>query len=124
MPADVFSELPSLQRLHLSGNPGYPLFEPTTTTIAEGPRTAVPITSGLDPSFPYRLATPGPVRLAIYSVLGQPVRTLVDHVQAAGVYQASWDARDQQGATVAAGVYWTCLHYPGGKQTRRVLHLK
>ena len=134
LPDDVFSELPLLQRLHLSGNPGYPLFEPTTATMAEAPGTTVPMTSGLDPSFPnpfnsttripYRLAAAGPVRLEIYTVAGQPVRTLVDRVQASGRYQVSWDGRDQRGVAVAAGVYWTCLHYPGGKQTRRVLHLK
>ena len=133
LPADAFSELPSLQRLNLSGNPGYP-FDPTATAVAGTPQPAVPTTSGLDPSFPnpfnsttqisYRLATPGLVRLTIYTVLGQPVRTLVDHVQAAGVYQVAWDARDQRGVAVAAGVYLTCLHYPGGRQTRRVLYLK
>ena len=37
----------------------------------------------------YRLAAPGRVRLAIYNALGQPVRTLVDQVQAAGAYQVS-----------------------------------
>ena len=29
-----------------------------------------------------------------------------------------------EGVAVASGVYLTCLHYPGGKQTRRVLYLK
>ena len=134
MPADVFSELPFLQRLQLSGNPGYPLFEPNTSTMTEGPRMAVPIASGLDPSFPnpfnsatripYRLAASGPVRLTIHAVSGQPVRTLVDGVQASGRYQVSWDGRDREGVPVAAGVYLTCLHYPGGRQTRPVLYLK
>ena len=72
----------------------------------------------------YRLAEPGLVRLTIYNILGQPVRTLVDQVQAAGAYQVAWDARDQQGATVASGVYLTSLRYPSGKQTRRLLLLK
>ena len=72
----------------------------------------------------YRLAAPGLVRLDIYNALGQPVRTLVDQFQTAGEYQVPWDARDQQGATVAAGVYLTRLHYPSGMQTRQLLHLK
>ena len=73
---------------------------------------------------PYRLATPGAVRLEIYNLLGQPMSTLVDQVQDAGAYQVSWDARDQRGAAVAAGVYIVCLHYPGGVQTQRLLYLK
>ena len=72
----------------------------------------------------YHLAAPGPVRLELYNALGQPVRTLVDQFQAAGAYQVPWDARDEQGAAVSSGVYVTRLQYPGGTQTRRLLHLK
>ncbi len=64
------------------------------------------------------------MRLAIYNVLGQPVRILVDELQAAGFYQVHWDARDQGGAALAAGVYLARLRYPGGVQTRRLLLLK
>ena len=95
---------------------------------------APPVISGLSPNFPnpfnsatqiaYRLAAPGPVWLEVYNALGQPVRTLVDQFQAAGAYRVSWDARDQRGGVVAAGVYVTRLEYPGGVQTRRLLHLK
>jgi len=133
LPADLFHGLTALESLHLHFNPGYPLFEPTTT-IAEGPGTAVPITSGLDPGFPnpfnsttripYRLAASGPVRLTIHAVSGQPVRTLVDGVQASGRHEVSWDSRDQEGVPVAAGVYLTCLHYPGGRQVRPLLLVK
>ncbi len=82
----------------------------------------LPAASGLDPNYPnpfngvtritYRLADPGPVRLDVYNVLGQPVHTLVSEVQAAGVYQVSWDARDQRGAEAGTGVYLARLQYP------------
>ncbi|MCY3735559.1 MAG: T9SS type A sorting domain-containing protein, partial [Gemmatimonadaceae bacterium] len=73
----------------------------------------------------YGLGAAGRVRLEIYNVLGQPVRVLVDEEsQDAGMYQVEWDARDQRGATVAAGVYLTRLVYPGGVETRRLLYLK
>ena len=72
----------------------------------------------------YDLAYPGRVRLEIYNVLGQPVHTLVDQVQAAGAYQASWNGRDRRGAAVAAGVYLVRLSYTGGAQTRRLVYLK
>ena len=95
---------------------------------------AIPATSGLFPNFPnpfnastqiaYHLATPGPVRLTIYNTLGQPVHTLVNQFQPAGSYQVRWDARDQRGTALAAGVYLVRLHYPGGDQTRRLLLLK
>ena len=72
----------------------------------------------------YRLAASGPVRLEIYNLLGQPVRTLVDRTQTAGAYQVIWNARDRRGAAVAAGIYLTRLTFPGGVQTRRLVLLK
>ena len=93
-----------------------------------------PRASRLEPNYPnpfnsttqiaYHLAEPGWTRLVIYNALGQPVRTLVDGFQATGAYEVFWDARDQQGAAVAAGVYVTRLIYPGGQETRRLLYLK
>ena len=94
----------------------------------------LPASSGLEPSFPnpfnsstqipYRLAGPGRVRLEIYNVLGQLVRTLVDEDRPAGSHQAGWDARDGHGAPMAAGVYLARLQYPGGVETRRLLYLE
>ena len=73
---------------------------------------------------PYRLDASGPVRLEIYNLLGQSIRTLVDEVQAAAAYRVSWDARDAAGRRVSSGVYFIRLHYPGGVQTRRMLYLE
>ena len=92
------------------------------------------VASGLAPNFPnpfnantlipYRLAAPGAVRLEIYNLLGQSLRTLVDQYQDAGLYKVRWDARDRRGAMVSAGMYLVRLHYPGGMQTKRLLYLK
>ncbi len=76
-----------------------------------------------DPKTACRVADSGPVRVEIYNLLGQPVNTLVDEVQSAGRYQASWDARDRQGREVVTGVYLMQLHYPGGMEAR-LLYLK
>ena len=119
----------------LHPGPGYPGYREILTSVASPELTsAQPATSGLDPNFPnpfnastqiaYRLATPGPVRLTIYNTLGQPVHTLVNQFQPAGSYQVRWDARDQRGTALAAGVYLVRLHYPGGEQSRRLLLLK
>lgn len=45
------------------------------------------------------------MRLVIYNVLGQEVRTLVDATQVRGVHQVQWDGRDAFGRGVATGVY-------------------
>ena len=64
------------------------------------------------------------MKLVIYTVLGQPVRTLVDESRAAGNYRIRWDARNDAGALMATGVYIARLSYPGGVQTQRLLYLK
>ena len=114
------------------GDEGWGAWSPTTELFCMPPSSKKPL--GLAPNAPnpfnpstvisYRLATPGAVRLEIYNLLGQPVRTLVDQVQAAGAYRVRWDARDGRGVAVAAGVYLVRLHYPGGVQTQRLLYLK
>ena len=105
-----------------------------TGTIKNSTGAGKKVSSGLAPNFPnpfnsrtlipYRLATPGAVRLEIYNLLGQSLRTLVDQYQDAGLYKVRWDARDRRGAMVSAGMYLVRLHYPGGVQTQRLLYLK
>ena len=111
-----------------------PYVTPSAASAIDAASPSLPAQTALLANYPnpfnsrtqiaYRLAAPGLVRLAIYNALGQPVRTLVDQFQAAGAYQVAWNARDQQGAAVATGVYVTRLYYPGGMRTRRLLHLK
>ena len=72
------------------------------------PKSGLPALSALAPNYPNPFncrhpasstawPTPGPVRLEVYNVLGQRVRTLVEKFQNAGSYQVHWDARDQGG---------------------------
>ena len=54
---------------------------------------------------PYQLAATAQVRLEVFNALGQRMAVLVDGEQAAGTYQAQWDATDVAGRAAAAGVY-------------------
>ena len=72
----------------------------------------------------YRLAEPGPVRLVIYNVLGQTVRTLVDGFQGRGVQQVVWDGRDEGGRDVASGNYIYRLELDGHGESGRMLLLR
>ena len=98
--------------------------KPVAGSLAGGLEPNAPNPFNSSTQIPYRLDSPGLVRLVIYNALGQPVRTLVEESQAAGAYLVHWDARDRQGSAVAAGVYFARLQYPGGVQTRRMLYLK
>jgi hypothetical protein len=54
----------------------------------------------------YDLPKPSHVRLLIYNILGQKVRTVVDEDQGAGRKSVNWDGKDDQGKDVASGIYF------------------
>jgi hypothetical protein len=53
----------------------------------------------------YSLSGECAVKLCVYNLLGQRVRTLVDEIQGADDYQVAWDGKNEQGQDVASGVY-------------------
>lgn len=53
----------------------------------------------------YQISKSSQVRLKIYNVAGQCVKTLVSENQAAGYYEARWDGTDTGGRELSAGVY-------------------
>jgi hypothetical protein len=54
----------------------------------------------------YSLPRDGAVKLSVYNLLGQQVRTLVDEPQSADDYEVTWDGKNEQGQEVASGVYF------------------
>ena len=64
------------------------------------------------------------VRLEVFNVTGQRVRTLVDDALPAGVYRARWDRRNGQGQPAASGTYFVRLQAEGFLQVQRVMLLK
>ena len=54
---------------------------------------------------PYHLKEKSNVRLAIYNVRGQRVRTLVQGVETTGAHQVTWDSRSDYGIPVPSGIY-------------------
>ncbi len=75
---------------------------------------------------PYQLKTPVEVAITIYNTKGRAVRTLEVGHQPAGVYRSReragyWDGRNQQGETVANGVYFCTLKAGRFSATRKML---
>jgi flagellar hook assembly protein FlgD len=55
----------------------------------------------------YSLPQAGHLKLCIYNVRGQLVKTLIDGVRPAGADQTViWDGGDNQGTSVSSGVYF------------------
>ena len=65
------------------------------------------------------------VALVIYNVLGQRIRTLVDHEQrSAGRYSVVWDGRDDGGSSVGSGMYFYRLETGQVALVKKMLMLK
>lgn len=74
----------------------------------------------------YHIISQAPVHvsLAIYTVHGQRVSTLVDQVQMPGEHRVIWDGRDGSGSMASSGIYVCRMIAPGAVQTRRMLLVK
>jgi len=73
----------------------------------------------------YRLQHNEHVRLTVYNLLGQEIRTLVDKQQNAGTLSVDWDGRDDAGLAVASGVYIYRLQTESGfTQSKKMVLLK
>lgn len=64
------------------------------------------------------------VSLRIYNVNGQLVRTLIQGRQNAGEYQVQWNSRDQQGRTVASGMYFYTIEAGNFTSTKKMITIK
>ncbi len=73
----------------------------------------------------YALPQAADVELTVYNVLGQPVRTLVAEHQSAGRYAVEWDATNESGHSLSAGMYFYRLQ-AGGEfhEVKKMLLLK
>jgi len=64
------------------------------------------------------------VQLEVYNLIGQKVRTLINQNRPAGVQQVTWDARDDAGRELPAGIYYYQLRSSNFQQTRKMLLVK
>jgi hypothetical protein len=74
----------------------------------------------------YDLPERADVRLVIYNLAGQKIRTLVHRMQPPGRYTVTWDGRDGTGHAVASGVYFYRLEAitRGFVETKRMVLLR
>ncbi len=64
------------------------------------------------------------VTLAVYNLLGEQVRLLVEEPKEAGEYSAVWDGRNDQGLVLSSGIYIYKLQVGDFVTSRRMLLLK
>jgi hypothetical protein len=72
----------------------------------------------------YYLPMETDVRLDVYNMLGQRVKTLVNEVQSAGTYSVTWNATDINNLGVASGVYIYKLQAGDSVLTRKMVLIR
>jgi immune inhibitor A len=72
----------------------------------------------------YTVPRDGQVKLEIFNLLGQRIRTLVDEGQKRGSYSVGWDGADEDGTFVPTGVYLYRLRADDFEGTNKMILLK
>ena len=72
----------------------------------------------------YSLPEAAQVRLTVYNMLGQKVKTLVDEYQAAGRKTVSWDGTDERGNKAASGIYFYRVKAGEFEDTKKMILMK
>ncbi len=101
-------------------------------SAVDGPASSPWITSAVVEPNPFDAGTairwslpaPARVRVGVFDVSGRRVTALLDAERPAGEGVVRWDARDDRGYAVPAGVYFVRLDVPGGVISRRIVRLR
>lgn len=72
----------------------------------------------------FNLAKSSNVKIIVYNILGQKVKTLVNQQLNAGSYSTTWNGRDDYERQVASGVYLYSLETESFKTTKKVMLMK
>lgn len=62
--------------------------------------------------------------LAVYNIMGQKVKTLVDEIQTPGHYDIEWNRTNDHGKKVASGIYFYRLLRGDDSETKKMVLLK
>jgi hypothetical protein len=72
----------------------------------------------------YELLTDGIVNIVIYDLIGKKIKTLVSGFQTAGSKNVNWNATNNQGQPVSAGVFFYSMEAGQLRKTKKMILLK
>ena len=71
-----------------------------------------------------RVYQSGEVKLEVFNIAGQRVRSITDQSLQQGNFRFYWDGLNDKGALVGNGVYYVVIQTPGGTKIQKVILLK
>jgi hypothetical protein len=94
--------------------------KPTTFHLSQNyPNPFNPVTN-----FKFSLPQASHVKIEIFNILGQKVKTLVDQDMKAGSFAVDWDGQDQRGKEVSSGIYFYRMTAGDFSSVKRMVLLK
>jgi len=75
-------------------------------------------------TIPFALKRPAHATVAVYNILGQKVRTLLDQEKVSGNYRLIWDGKNDQHKVVPSGIYFYKLTSGKYSESKKMLFLK
>ncbi len=75
-------------------------------------------------SFRFSLAKSAYVKIEIFNIAGQKVKTLIDEEMNPGVYMVDWDGKDEKGRLVSSGIYFYRMRAGDFSETKKMVLLK
>ncbi|MAV69894.1 MAG: hypothetical protein CMG04_03720 [Candidatus Marinimicrobia bacterium] len=72
----------------------------------------------------YQLPEDNLVKLSIYDIMGRKIKTLVNSTEKAGYKTLIWDATNDQGSSVSAGMYIYTIEAGDFRKTKKMILLK
>ncbi|MCX7757188.1 MAG: T9SS type A sorting domain-containing protein, partial [candidate division WOR-3 bacterium] len=59
-----------------------------------------------------------------YDASGRIVKTLVNERKGAGVYDVTWNGKDETGQKVPQGIYFYTFETPNHKSTKKIIYTR
>jgi len=75
-------------------------------------------------TIPFEIKKPAQVKIEIYNILGQKVRTLLNRYTVTGAHSVTWDATDNYGNPVNTGIYYYQLKADGVMKRKKMILIK
>ena len=105
-----------------------------SNTTGSNNDTIMPITNKLHANFPnpfnpettisFSLKEAGEVKLDVFNIKGQKVKTLIDSELSADKHQIVWNGKDDGGKSVSSGIYFYKLRTANYSSTRKMILMK
>jgi hypothetical protein len=103
-------------------------------TLNDSDIVVIPLVTSLGANYPnpfnpstmimFDNAIEGNVRIDVYNIRGQKVRTVINEHHQVGSFKVEWNGKDDTGTNVASGVYFYRMTTPQFSGTRKMLLIK